>query len=85
MVLPSRTFSTSRWSTARREPSVDQRSSRSVPPGFARCGTPEGALRPCPRPPRVASDRGYAFFEHTADVGIRAWGPTLDVAFAQAG
>lgn len=27
---------------------------------------------------------GYEYFEHTADVGIRAWGPTLDEAFAQA-
>lgn len=29
-------------------------------------------------------DRGFDYFEHTADVGIRAWGPTLDEAFAQA-
>jgi SHS2 domain-containing protein len=29
-------------------------------------------------------DRGYDYFEHTADVGIRAWGPTLEDAFAQA-
>ena len=29
-------------------------------------------------------ERGFEYFEHTADVGIRAWGPTLDVAFAQA-
>ncbi|HUR69835.1 MAG TPA: archease [Candidatus Thermoplasmatota archaeon] len=27
---------------------------------------------------------GFDYFEHTADVGIRAWGPTLDVAFGQA-
>ncbi len=27
---------------------------------------------------------GFEFFEHTADVGIRAWGPTLAEAFAQA-
>lgn len=27
---------------------------------------------------------GFDYFEHTADVGIRAWGPTLDEAFAQA-
>ncbi|HVM44463.1 MAG TPA: archease [Candidatus Thermoplasmatota archaeon] len=27
---------------------------------------------------------GYAYFEHTADVGIRAWGATLDEAFANA-
>ena len=27
---------------------------------------------------------GFDFFEHTADVGIRAWGPTIEVAFAQA-
>jgi SHS2 domain-containing protein len=26
----------------------------------------------------------YEYFEHTADVGIRAWGATLDEAFAQA-
>lgn len=29
-------------------------------------------------------ERGFEFYEHTADVGIRAWGPTLDVAFAEA-
>lgn len=29
-------------------------------------------------------DRGFEFFEHTADVGIRAWGPTLEEAYAQA-
>ena len=29
-------------------------------------------------------DRGFEYFEHTADVGIRAWGPTLEVAFAEA-
>lgn len=28
--------------------------------------------------------RGYEYFEHTADVGIRAWGPTLDAAFEEA-
>lgn len=28
--------------------------------------------------------RGYEYFEHTADVGIRAWGATLDEAFAEA-
>lgn len=27
---------------------------------------------------------GFEYFEHTADVGIRAWGPSLDEAFAQA-
>lgn len=26
----------------------------------------------------------YAYFEHTADVGIRAWGASLDEAFADA-
>lgn len=31
-----------------------------------------------------STDAGFEFFEHTADVGIRAWGPSLDVAFAQA-
>lgn len=29
-------------------------------------------------------DRGFEYFEHTADVGIRAWGPTLETAFAEA-
>ncbi|HEX2022345.1 MAG TPA: archease [Candidatus Thermoplasmatota archaeon] len=29
-------------------------------------------------------DRGFAYFEHTADVGIRAWGPTLESAFEEA-
>lgn len=29
-------------------------------------------------------ERGFEFFEHTADVGIRAWGPTLEAAFAEA-
>lgn len=28
--------------------------------------------------------RGFEYFEHTADVGIRAWGPTLSDAFAAA-
>lgn len=27
---------------------------------------------------------GFDFFEHTADVGIHAWGPTLEEAFARA-
>lgn len=29
-------------------------------------------------------DRGFGYFEHTADVGIRAWGPRLEDAFAAA-
>lgn len=29
-------------------------------------------------------ERGFEFFEHTADVGIRAWGPTMEAAFAEA-
>lgn len=33
---------------------------------------------------RPAVERGFEFFEHTADVGIRAWGPTMDAAFAEA-
>ena len=28
---------------------------------------------------------GFAFLEHTADVGIRAWGPSVRAAFEQAG
>lgn len=32
-------------------------------------------------PPPAA---GFEYFEHTADVGIRAWGASLDEAFAQA-
>ena len=28
---------------------------------------------------------GFAFLDHTADIGIRAWGPSLPDAFAQAG
>jgi SHS2 domain-containing protein len=30
-------------------------------------------------------DRGFAFLEHTADVGIRAWAPSVAAAFEQAG
>lgn len=30
------------------------------------------------------TDAGYDYFEHTADIGIRGWGRTLDEAFAQA-
>ena len=33
---------------------------------------------------RPAVERGFEYFEHTADVGIRAWGPTLEDAFAEA-
>lgn len=29
-------------------------------------------------------ERGFEYFEHTADVGIRAWGPTVEDAFAAA-
>jgi SHS2 domain-containing protein len=29
-------------------------------------------------------ERGFDYIDHTADVGIRAWGPTLEEAFAQA-
>ncbi len=35
----------------------------------------------CASPP---SDSGYARIEHTADVGVRAWGPTPAAAFAAA-
>ncbi len=30
----------------------------------------------------AASDTGFAFVEHTADIGVRAWGPTPAAAFA---
>ena len=30
-------------------------------------------------------DAGYEILEHTADVGLRAWGPTPEAAFEQAG
>ena len=33
---------------------------------------------------RETSDPGYAFLDHTADVGLRAWGPTPAAAFAAA-
>jgi SHS2 domain-containing protein len=29
-------------------------------------------------------DRGYEVIEHTADVGLRVWAPTLEEVFAQA-
>jgi SHS2 domain-containing protein len=32
----------------------------------------------------AGSPAGYEILEHTADVGIRAWGRTLDAAFEQA-
>ena len=32
----------------------------------------------------MSAPRGFAYFEHTADVGIRAWGPTLGDAFGAA-
>lgn len=31
-----------------------------------------------------AGETGYAFVEHTADVGVKAWGPTPAAAFAAA-
>lgn len=44
-----------------------------------------------PRPSEPLSPAGaspsslpFEYFEHTADVGIRAWGPSLDVAFGEA-
>lgn len=30
------------------------------------------------------AERGYEYYDHTADVGIRAWGPTLEAAFEEA-
>jgi SHS2 domain-containing protein len=29
-------------------------------------------------------DRGHEILEHTADLGVRAWGPSLEVAFEEA-
>lgn len=40
---------------------------------------PRAYRRECDRPTLP-----YDYFEHTADVGIRAWGATLDEAFADA-
>ena len=40
----------------------------------------ETPTRGSPKPP----PQGFEYFDHTADVGIRAWGATLDEAFAQA-
>jgi SHS2 domain-containing protein len=34
--------------------------------------------------PSRPGEEGYAFLEHTADVGIRAWGATTERAFEQA-
>lgn len=44
----------------------------------------QSAYHPAGARARVPPARGYAFFEHTADVGVRAWGPTLGEAFGQA-
>jgi len=35
-------------------------------------------------PARSETDAGYQIIEHTADLGVRAWGPTLEAAFEQA-
>ena len=32
----------------------------------------------------AANDVGFAFLEHTADVGVKAWGPDPGAAFAAA-
>jgi SHS2 domain-containing protein len=32
----------------------------------------------------TSAEAGHELLEHTADVGIRAWGPTREVAFAEA-
>lgn len=31
------------------------------------------------------ADQGFAYVDHTADLAVRAWGPTLGAAFAAAG
>ena len=33
----------------------------------------------------MTNGAGYAYFDVVADIGVRAWGPTLPEAFAQAG
>ena len=35
-------------------------------------------------PSRDAAPRGFEYIDHTADIGIRAWGPTLAAAFEEA-
>jgi SHS2 domain-containing protein len=35
-------------------------------------------------PARSETDAGYEIIEHTADLGVRAWGTTLEAAFEQA-
>lgn len=35
-------------------------------------------------PARSETDAGYEILEHTADLGVRAWGTTLEAAFEQA-
>lgn len=35
-------------------------------------------------PARPETDAGYEILEHPADLGVRAWAPTLEVAFEQA-
>ena len=45
---------------------------------------PQTLKRPPLLPAHVSAPRGHENFEHTADVGIRAWGPTLDAAFEEA-
>jgi SHS2 domain-containing protein len=44
-----------------------------------------GGARPGPAPVGAAAGGGgFELLEHTADVGIRAWGATLEAAFEQA-
>lgn len=58
------------------------------PEGFLTLPDPSAFGRGVPKvhdggkPPPVV--RGFEYFEHTADVGIRAWGPTLEDAFCAA-
>ncbi|MGQ0535189.1 MAG: archease, partial [Methanobacteriota archaeon] len=46
-------------------------------------GPARGGRDPLTRDPLTDAPRGFEILEHTADVGVRAWGPSLDEAFAE--
>ena len=53
--------------------------------GQGRAGPPgPGAASPDPSDARGARAGGFELLEHTADVGIRAWAPSLEEAFEHA-